>query len=703
MTDAQADPKVEIGHVLIMDVVEYSALLITEQSRIMSELKRIVRSTARFQKAQAEDKLVCVPTGDGMLLVFFNDPEAPIECAMEISAAVKNHPEIRLRMGIHSGPVNQVLDVNEQANATGAGIDMAQRVMDCGDAGHILLSKRVADDLAPFPRWNPHLHDLGECEVKHARRISLVNFYTAEVGNAELPRKCQVAAGGPPGHKLAVLVSVASIIGLILGLMLFWMVGTSRWDLHGLGSRRAASLPAKSIAVLPFENLSGDPENAYFADGIQEEILTRLSKIGELKVISRTSTQRYKSAPKNLSDIANQLGVANILEGSVQRAADQVRVNVQLINAGDDSHIWADKFDRKLIDIFAVESEIATKIAEALQAKLTGFEQKAITNRPTENREAHEFYLRGRYYWHKKTAEDLARAIDYFRQAIGRDPDYALAYAGLSDAYAALPLNTDTSSYEAMPKAKAAALKTIELDNTLADGHAALAIPKAFYDWDWSGAEHEFQNAIRLNPNEGSYHHRYGMMLSAVGRNEEAIAELKHARELDPLSLIIGTALAVCLDHARKYDEGIAACRKVFEIDPNFWVAHHFLGGLYEQEGFHEKALEELKKARNFPRAPAEPLSVAGYVYAVSGRKPEALKVLEELKQSARKRYIPPYHLAMVYVGLGDKEHAFEMLEQSYQNRDDVLGFGIKSEPRWDGLRSDPRYLALLQRMHLIP
>jgi TolB-like protein len=358
--DAPSESKVKIAHVLTMDVVGYSTLLITEQTRLMAELTSLVKSTKRFRDAEAEGKLVRIPTGDGMALVFLEDPEAPIECAIEIAEGMKQHPHIRLRMGVHSGPINQTIDVSDRSNVAGAGIDTAQRVMDCGDAGHILLSKRVADDLAPLPRWHPHLHELGECEVKHGRKISLVNFYTGEVGNPKAPKKCLAAAAADTRGKFPVLLaSVIAVVALIVGLTVFWMVGTSRWDVRG--RRSAASLPTKSIAVLPFENLSHDPDNAYFADGIQEEILTRLSRIADLKVISRTSTQRYKSAPNNLPEIAGSLGVAHILEGTVQKAGDQVRVNVQLINAQNDSHLWADNYDRKLTDIFAVESEIARR------------------------------------------------------------------------------------------------------------------------------------------------------------------------------------------------------------------------------------------------------------------------------------------------------------------------------------------------------
>ncbi len=337
--EAAVNAKLEIAHVLTMDIVAYSTLLMTEQSKIMAQLTRLVRETERFRRAETEGKLLRLPTGDGMVLVFFDDPEAPVECASQIAAALKNRSDIPLRMGIHSGPVNQVIDVNDRSNIAGAGIDIAQRVMDCGDAGHILLSKRVADDLAPLPRWNPHLHDLGECEVKHGRKISLVNFYTDQVGNQEPPSKCRIATPPSGRRKLPFLIgAVTTASALILAFALFRMTGRSGRDVHGSSS--AGPLPAKSIAVLPFENLSHDPENAYFADGIQEEILTRLSKIADLKVISHTSTQRYKSAPANLSEIATQLGVAHVLEGTVQKAADQVRVNVQLINAESDSHLW---------------------------------------------------------------------------------------------------------------------------------------------------------------------------------------------------------------------------------------------------------------------------------------------------------------------------------------------------------------------------
>src|SRR6266498_2945664 len=421
------DPHLEIAHVLFIDVVGYSKLLVNEQRDVVERLNQLVRKTPQFRKSEAVGKLIRIPVGDGMALVFFQTPEEPVQCAMEIARALKNRPQIRLRMGVHSGPVDQVKDVNERINVAGAGINIAKRVMDCGDAGHILLSKRVAEDLAQDKLWQPHLHELGEIELKHGRKLGIVNLYSEEIGNPKVPEKLKgasrqpaerpVRVGRPPLIKIAALL-VVCLLAAIAAIVLLRHRGTYLPRTQTLTSpapARETSVAEKSIAVLPFENLSHDPDNAYFADGIQEEILARLAKIADLKVISRTSTQHYKSSPDNLPQIAKQLGVANVLEGSVQKSADKVRVNVELIRAATDAHLWADTFDRKLTDVFAVASEIAKTIAETLQAKLTGSEKRAIAAQPTENSEAHEFYLKGRYFWNKRTANDLKTAITYFQ------------------------------------------------------------------------------------------------------------------------------------------------------------------------------------------------------------------------------------------------------------------------------------------------
>src|SRR5256886_10949290 len=429
----------EIAHVLFIDIVAYSKMASDDQRAAIEKLNQIVQSTDEFRKEESENRLLKLATGDGMALIFYHSPEDPVECALEISRAIKEqHSNLRLRMGVHSGPVSGVVDVNGRANVAGTGINTAQRVMDCGDAGHLLVSKRVAEDREQFKHWRPHLYHIGECEVKHGDKIEIVNLFTAELGNSERPKRMAMPAQktdvGPVMKERAplrkpVLISAACLVvaALAVATYLFWQRHEPKTSAAALG------IPEKSIAVLPFENLSSDKENAYFADGIQDEILTRLSKIADLKVISRTSTQHYKSAPENLPEIGRQLGVAHVLEGSVQRSGDGVRVNVQLIKAANDSHLWADTFDRKLTDIFSVESEVAKAIAEQLRAKLTGQEEQVIAAKPTDNVEAYDAYLRGLAYSLKpsNTANALG-AQKYLREAVRLDPKFALGWALLS-------------------------------------------------------------------------------------------------------------------------------------------------------------------------------------------------------------------------------------------------------------------------------
>ena len=463
-----------------------------------------------------------------------------------------------------------------------------------------------------------------------------------------------------------------------------------------------AEVVTKSIAVLPFENLSHDPDNAYFADGIQEEILTRLSKIADLKVISRTSTQRFKSAPNNLLEIAKQLGVANILEGSVQRSADQVRVNVQLIKAATDAHLWADTFDRKLTDVFAVESEIAKVIADTLQAKLSGAEQSAIAARPTENSEAHELYLKGRYFFGKRTADDFKRAIDYFNQAIAKDPNYALAYAGIADSYALLPEWSTESSAEDLPKAKAAADKALTLDNNLAEAHVSRGLLFADADLNLKGAKEEFERAIALNPNYANAHYFLGFtVLAPLGQFDQAIAELKRAVELDPFSVIINFNLGFCYYYARRYPEAVVQAGKAAELGPGFFGPHALLGLVHEGSGQREQAITEYQRAYDLSRHSG---SEAAYtlpvvIYALKGERAKALQQLDEAKTLAQRGEVRAFFVAVIYVRLGDKNQAIAWLQRSYQNKDFNLLNTINVDPLLDPLRGDPRFEALAEKV----
>jgi TolB-like protein/tetratricopeptide (TPR) repeat protein len=464
-------------------------------------------------------------------------------------------------------------------------------------------------------------------------------------------------------------------------------------------SNEGTELPAKSIAVLPFANLSRDPDNEYFAAGIQDEIITRLSKIAELKVISCTSTQRFKSSPEDLPSIAKQLGVANIVEGSVQRSADQVRVNVQLIKAATDDHLWADTFDRKLTDIFRIESEIAKTIADTLQAKLTGSEKHAIAAQPTESTEAHELYLKGRYFWNKRTGPDLRRAIDYFKQAIDKDPKYALAYAGLADSYALLSAYGAGSPQESFPPAKTAAQKALELDDTLAEAHTSLGQILLFYDLDLAGSTKEFERAIALNPNYATAHHWYGSGPPlAVGEFDRAIAELRRAQQLDPLSLIINADLGNGLIAARRYDEAVAQLRKVIEMDPRFSYAHWNLGVALELKGQLNEALAEYKKAAELDDNPIV-LGLIAHAYAKLGERDQAMELLANLQQVATHRYVPAGSFAAIYMALGEKDKAIQYFERAYQDHAGSDIVGLKVDPLLDPLRGDPRFEALVAKI----
>jgi TolB-like protein/Tfp pilus assembly protein PilF len=494
-------------------------------------------------------------------------------------------------------------------------------------------------------------------------------------------------------HKLLWITAVVAIVAAAL------FVGGRLNLFQSKPSPTTGVASDKSIAVLPFDNLSHDPDNAYFADGIQEEILTRLSKIADLKVISRTSTQHFKSSPDNLPQIAKQLGVANIREGSVQKVADQVRVNVQLINAESDAHLWAESFDRQLTDVFRIESEIATTIAETLQAKLTGSEKRAIAAKPTENTEAHEFYLKGRFFWNKRTANDLKTAVTYFQKAIDKDPNYALAYAGLADSYALLPNFGAGSPQESFPPARTAATKAIKLDDTLAEAHTAWAQLLYVYDLDFDGSIREFRRAIELNPNYATAHHWYGAgPILWMGRFDEAIAEGKRAVELDPLSLINNADLGGTYYFARRYDEAIDQLHKTLEMDPSFYPAHVRLGWAFEGKGALGAAIEEYQKARALNDDPRV-LAHLGHAYASSGKKIEALKILEQLPELSKQRYVSAYGLAIVYLGLGDKEEALRWLQKSYQDRAGSDIARIKVDPFLDPLRGDPRFEALVTKV----
>ena len=560
---AEEQTRLQIGHVLFIDIVGYSKLLVNEQSGLLRELNELVSGTREFREAEAEGKLIRLPTGDGMALVFRTDPEAPAQCALEIARALKEHPRIALRMGIHSGPVNEVVDVNQRQNIAGAGINMAQRVMDCGDAGHIFVSKHVAEDLEQHDRWRPLLHDLGSCEVKHGVRIEISNLYSDEVGNPQLPKKLEEVKK----HRTRVRWAEVAIALLVLAAIVAAFAFFTRRP-----TRSAMAIVEKSIAVLPFANLSEDKANAYFADGIQDEILTRLAKIADLKVISRTSTQHYKSAPENLPEIGKQLGVAHIVEGSVQKSGEAVRVNVQLIKAADDSHLWADTFDRKLTDIFSVESEVAKAIAEQLRAHLTGQEEQVIAVKPTDNPEAYDAYLRGLAYNLKAgtTPANALGAQKYLKEAVQLDPKFALSWALLSyvDAtgYIIQSLQPTLALRE---EARQAAETALTLQPNL--GEAILA--KGHYHYaclkDYDTAVRYFEQASQLLPNASQIPELLAYVARRRGQWDQSEAYFNQAERLDPRNVNLLLQHAISYSILGRFPEALRKLDQVLIITPD--------------------------------------------------------------------------------------------------------------------------------------
>jgi TolB-like protein/tetratricopeptide (TPR) repeat protein/class 3 adenylate cyclase len=589
--DTSAEPtpdlQLEIAHILLIDVVGYSKLLVNEQIELLEELKQIVRSTECFRAAEARGELIRVPTGDGMALIFFHSPEEPARCALEISKALQDHPRIQLRMGVHSGPVSRVTDVNEKTNIAGSGINVAQRVLDCGDAGHILLSAHVAEDLCEYRHWQPYLHDLGECEVKYGLHLHLFNLYKDGLGNPQVPEKLRRGRRKPasavsvrpittprwPKYVLTAVLLV-SAVALAISFSVFYRRGSPAVARSASGKAADVGLPIaeKSIAVLPFENLSDDKENAYFADGVQAEILTRLSKIADLKVISRTSTQHYKSAPENLIEVAKQLGVAHILEGRVQKSGDAVRVNVQLIKAASDSQLWADTFDRKLSDIFSVESEVAKAIADQLQAKLSGQEEQVIAAKPTENVEAYDAYLRGLAYSLKggNTPANALSAQKYLREAVKLDPKFALAWALLSYVDAIGYFTTTLQATSVLrEETRQAAETALSLQPNL--GEAMLA--KGYYHYaclkDYDTAVRYFEQARQFLPNSSQTPELLAYVARRRGQWDRSESYFNEAERLNPRDVSLLAQHAISYTCLRRFFEALRKFDQVLNITPD--------------------------------------------------------------------------------------------------------------------------------------
>ncbi len=480
---------------------------------------------------------------------------------------------------------------------------------------------------------------------------------------------------------------------LLVGIIGF---GYYFWSANKTASNTAGK---KSLAVLPFVNASQDPNGEYLSDGVTESIINRLSQLSGLRVMSRNSAFRFKNNQIDPKSIAAQLGVETLVTGDIRQLGDKLVINVRLIDASDDSQIWGSQYVKSSADVIGAQNEIAQAVAQNLRLKLSNIEQQQIAKRPTENAEAYQLYLRGRFHVFKLTMPEVQKGISYFQQAIEIDPNYALAYAGLSDAYRSLTLGSELSPTEFLPKAQAAANKAIELDDALAEAHGSLGAT-LFWQWNWNEAENQLRRALELNPNEVNAHIFYAQLLSNTGRHQEALAEIKRARELDPLFPFAGALEGQFLLHAGKPDEALDRLRKTFELAPNFWMPHLFAASVYAKKGLFEEAVAEARKAREL--SPAQTVSIASESYALakSGKNDEARILLNELLKLSETRFVPPYHFALIYNGLGETDKTFEWLEKGYEQRDPKLAF-LKVGPKWNNLRSDPRFVELLQRLRL--
>ena len=750
MADEQkAKLRLEIAHVLFMDIVGYSKLLTDEQSEALQELNQIVRKTEAAREAEAAGQLTILPTGDGMALVFTGSVEEPVECALEMSHALRAQPSLPVRMGIHSGPVHHVKDANERENIAGVGINIAQRVMDCGDAGHILVSKRVADDLAQKRRWQPYLHELGDVEVKHGVVVSLVNLYAETIGNPAPPTRIGKVRGGPSSKVgtrktlsplarsifvVAILLLVLAIVSVIFAPAIMRTLDRRRLatlpqpsattspsfadaikgelakkitdELHDALSRKenavtepspaGSAIPEKSIAVLPFVNMSADKNDEYLSDGMTEELLNALTKVKGLRVPGRSSSFAFKG--NNEEDIfrkvGEQLHVDAVLEGSVRKAGDKLRITAQLINVADGFHLWSETYDGDMKDILAVQSDVAKRVVQALQMQLGVDEEQALAKKPTENPEAHRLYLLGRYHFYKFTQAGWTNALQYYDQALQLDPGFALAYCGKADTYAWMWGQT-LSGRDAYLKEKELAEKALALDPNLAEAHISMGVV-LFCALNLRASEKELNRALELNSNLPLAYEQYAWTLMASSRFDEAFAKQKKALELDPLNGLINTELGFFLYWARRYDDAIEQIHKTLELDPNNAWAHTVLGWCLIEKGNNAKARAEFEKATSLDDLPWY-IGSLGYAYAIAGDSAKAEQILHKLEELSKQRYVSPAVRATVYLGMGDKTKALDWIEKAYQDLDPMLWWN--QDQLYDSVRNEPRFQAITQKV----
>lgn len=598
------------------------------------------------------------------------------------SAAIKLPPQpskVLVLLASHRGQLVTRDEIRQQVWGSETFVDFEQGLNSC--------IKQVRAALGDDPEA-PHF-----IETVPRRGYRFIVPLEAASGPISSPRTGTISVGtGRTVRARAWLVGLILVTAVVAALVAWY-----RFGVHS-----ARPIRKLTLVVLPFQNLSADPDQNYLSDGLTEEMITQLGRLdpARLGVIARTSAMQYRDTKKRADQIGQELGADYILEGSVRRAGQRVRISVQLIQTSDQSHLWAESYERDMRDVLALEAELAQTVARAIQVKLSPTQSARLAKVETVEPEVFEAYLKGRYYWRRLTQDDVKRGIDYYQKAIEQDPGYAPAYAGLADCYYALS-NMRLDPVEAMAKSRAAAEKALELDDTLAQAHASLAMVKAFYDWQWTAAESEFRSAVSLDPNLADAHGFYGVFLALMGRTDESLAQLQQARRLDPLSLFINSALALPLYLAGRYDEALSQDRWTLELDPNFYMAYTGLGSVYEMKGEYEEAITQFQEAQQLESSP-ELLAFLGRAYALAGHRRKAQKILEDLKLRAKREYVSPYDIALLHAGLGDTERALQSLEIAYQSRAEGI-VSLKVDPRLKDLRPNPRFQDLLRRMDFPP
>jgi TolB-like protein/tetratricopeptide (TPR) repeat protein len=590
-------------------------------------------------------------------------------------ASAKRHPVISFRIDTALLPagLEYFLSASHWLDAVASGVDAALPK----------LVEAVQRLLAPAAAVEPRRHPE---TAKPAAEL----FPQRSVGSPAsqwLNRRIAQTTAASRTRRFIWLAAAAAVLVVVGGMYArYWL------------RDRSVLAHVQSIAVLPLANLSQDAGQDYLADGLTEALTTDLGKLRALRVISRTSTAQYKGTKKSVPEIAQELRVDALVEGAVMRSGDRVRITAQLIEAPADRHVWAETYDRDVRDVLALQADVARAIAVQIRGNLssTPAPHGAIPLNP----EVYELYLKGRYARDQGREDGRKLAFEYFRQALEKDPQYAPAYAGLADCYARLPFYSETSPAEAFPKAKAAALKALQLDQTLAEAHVSMAYVKTYYDWNWAGAEEEFKKALELDPNYAEAHHFYSRFLASLGRVEEARVELMRAQELDPLSLLVQANSGVISYFGRQYDQAIQELRQINRLDPRFFVPYWGLGLCYEQMGVYEEAVTQLQKAIELSGRGANGIASLGHAYGLAGRRGEALKILLELEERAKRSYVSSYQIALVYLGLHRNDEAMKQLENAYQERSTLLTY-LRMDPRFDPLRSDPRFEDLLRRIGL--